>query len=267
MSYKDITGQRFGRLVAVKMYAEKYKRTKWLCKCDCGNEKLMPLDSLMTGRAKSCGCYRKEVTRDHFRKHGLGNERLYSIWLNMRTRCFNPKVKSYKDYGGRGITVCKEWDDFTNFYQWSLNNGYEDNLTIDRIDNDGNYEPSNCRWGTRVVQMNNTSQNVKIEINGELKTLADHARDNKLNYDTLHYRYECGLQGEELIKPSTRKHILIEINGVTKDLKNWSMHYEIPYSTLQHRYYTGVRGMDLFKPVNKVMSENAKKRHHKKEGA
>lgn len=255
----DLTGRRFGRLVAVKMYAKKYKRTKWLCKCDCGVEKLIPLGSLTSGRAKSCGCYRKEVTSAKRKKHLQKDERLYGIWLNLRNRCFNPNLKSYKDYGQRGITVCKEWDDFGNFSTWALNNGYREDLTIDRIDNDGNYEPSNCRWATRDIQANNKSDNVRIVIDGVERTIANHARYYKIPYDTFYYRYENGWNEKDLVKPVIKKK-LIEIDGEIKSLKAWSRHFGISYSTVQHRYKKGIRGKKLFFPVNEEMSRKAKAR-------
>src|SRR5690606_5539083 len=246
MAYKDISGQRFGRLVAVKMVAEKHQRTKWLCRCDCGVEKLIPLNSLTSGKGTSCGCYRKEVTGNKFRTHGRKNKRLYNIWLNMRQRCSNPNVESFKNYGERGIAVCSEWDDYESFYRWSLNNGYRDDLTIDRIDNSRGYTPSNCRWVDYEVQMNNTTKNVRVEIDGVERTLSEHAKDYGINYYTLYHRYETGLRGKKLVEPLKKQLIMIDIDGVSKPLKTWSKEFNLSYATVQYRYNKGLRGKELF---------------------
>ncbi len=259
MAYKDITHKRFGRLIALKRVDIPGNRTKWLCKCDCGNKKLLPLDSLTSGRGKSCGCIRKENTSKLRKKHGYSRKtRLYNTWLNMRNRCNNPKSKSYKYYGGRGISVCEEWEDFASFKSWAENNGYHSELTIDRIDVNGNYEPSNCKWSTKKEQANNTRKNVKTEIEGVIRTLAEHAEFYGVNYDALHYRYEVGKRDTDLLKTNKQK-LIIEMNGEKLNLKEWSKRMNINYGTLQHRYNSGLRGEDLFKPVNKVMSEKAKK--------
>lgn len=154
---KDITGQRFGRLFVVKMVDDRTKcgEIKYLCKCECGNEKIIVGTSLKNGSSKSCGCILSEETSRRSRTHGQSNTRLYRIWHGMLDRCNNHNRHEYKYYGGRGITVCPEWMKFEPFYEWSISHGYSDDLTIDRIDNDGNYEPNNCRWVTMQVQTRN----------------------------------------------------------------------------------------------------------------
>ena len=177
---KDLTGQRFGRLTVIEyagtLVTKNHSRTTmWKCKCDCGNIKDVRYSNLARGTTQSCGCIHKEKLGSMNRTHGLsGNKtRLYTIWKNMRGRCFNTNDKSYDRYGGRGISVCEEWDkSFEAFYKWSIENGYKEDiaesnrnrLSIDRINNDGNYEPSNCRWTNDFVQASNKRNSIPSDI-------------------------------------------------------------------------------------------------------
>ena len=154
------------------------KRIMYHCKCDCGTERDVISGSLSKGQSKSCGCLQREWAKngDGFRRHSMTGSRLHRIWKNMHTRCFNTNNYKYKNYGGRGITICEDWlgkDGFMNFYNWSIANGYDDSLTIDRIDVDGNYEPSNCRWATWDEQSKNKTTSRKITVNGITKTVAE----------------------------------------------------------------------------------------------
>ena len=164
--YQDLTGKRFGRLLVIEKsnYTNKYGRTFWRCKCDCGNEIIRPVGDLNTGRINSCGCLHSETSRKQGlinKKHGLSQTRIYSVWMHMINRCTNKNNKYYSRYGGRGITVYDEWmNDILSFVNWAENNGYTDELEIDRINNDGNYEPNNCRFVTRQQNMQNTSGKV-----------------------------------------------------------------------------------------------------------
>lgn len=186
--FKDLTGQRFGRLTVIKR-GENYitphsgkPRAQWLCKCDCGNEKLVLGESLTRNLIVSCGCFHKEKVSTQFTTHGQTNSRLYNIWCAMKRRCYNPNVKEFPLYGGRGITMCDEWkNDYTSFAQWALSHGYDENAprgqcTIDRIDTNGNYEPNNCRFITQQEQMNNVRYNHYLEYNNEVHTIAEWGR-------------------------------------------------------------------------------------------
>lgn len=168
MQLKDITGQRFGRLVVLER-EEDYispkgvKKVRWLCVCDCGNKALVVAEDLRRGHTYSCGCYQKEMTSNASIKHGKRNTKIYHVWQAMKDRCNNPKNKRFRDWGGRGIAIYDEWqDDFQAFYNYvsKLPHFGEAGYSIDRINNDGNYEPNNIRWATRMEQ-NRNRRNVK----------------------------------------------------------------------------------------------------------
>ena len=162
---RDLTGERFGRWTVIQR-AENSKAgmPRYIVRCDCGNEKIVSYSNLAQGRSRSCGCLKKEIYSSrtggasYNYKHGgkLHSERLYRIWKGMKQRCLNPNTRFYSAYGGRGITVCGEWlHDYPAFRDWAMNNGYSDDLTIDRINNDAGYSPDNCRWATWKQQNGN----------------------------------------------------------------------------------------------------------------
>lgn len=161
---EDCIGKKFNRLLVLKIAYKKNNSPYVLCRCDCGKEKVIKLYPITSNIIKSCGCYNRELAialGKNTYKHNMSKTRLYKIWSKMKERCYYKKdVRKYAYYGGRGITVCDEWkNDFVTFKEWALKNGYQDNLSIDRIDVNGNYEPSNCRWITMAEQQRNRRNN------------------------------------------------------------------------------------------------------------
>lgn len=189
----DLTGKKFGRLTVLRRVENHGERAFWRCKCDCGNEKDIAGSALRYGRSTSCGCLPKEIIIKRNTKHGYAHTRIHEIWKSMFQRCYNKNDNAYKNYGGRGIVICDEWRDFDVFKNWAFANGYGDDLSIDRIDVNGNYEPDNCRWADRYVQSNNTRRNVMVkigEVTHSLKVWCDILR---LEYSTVKSRHKKGM--------------------------------------------------------------------------
>lgn len=209
----NIVGLRTGKLIVTNNYERrknKYgSRIYWECECECGNKKFISYSHLVSGHTKSCGCLQKETVVKKKTKTGLCSTRIYKIWVGMNQRCFNPKNSAWEHYGGRGIRVCNEWshnhDGFKNFYDWSLNNGYEDNLTIERIDVDKDYSPENCKWETWGNQRLNTRNTVKINYLGENIPLIVACKNIGVNYSTARSRIKKGCSVEEVLSTSKLK--------------------------------------------------------------
>ena len=201
----DLTDLSFGRWQVIR-YAGYNRGAMWECRCECGTIATVRSDHLRYGKSTSCGCFRAEVTAKEtakkIAKHGMWNTRLYREWVGMKQRC-SPSCseQQYDRYYGRGIRVCEEWEnDFSAFKEWALNNGYSDELSIDRIDNDGNYEPSNCRWVGEKEQSNNRSTSKFLTYNGETMTVAQWAEKLNMNRSTLYQSLRRGKTLEEIIK-------------------------------------------------------------------
>lgn len=184
----DLTSQRFGRLKVIRADDTK-SCSAWVCECDCGEYTTVATSNLTSKHTQSCGCLRVDAVRKLSTKHGMKRTSLYNVWSLMRRRCSNTKDKHYADYGGRGITVCSEWDtSFQAFYNWAMSTGYTAGLSIDRIDNNGNYEPKNCRWATMKQQCNNRRSSRYYKYNGGLYTLSELSDMSGVSYDKLKQR-------------------------------------------------------------------------------
>jgi hypothetical protein len=177
----DISGQRFERLVAVEQVGSGRKEAYWRCKCDCGSETVTRGSKLRAGLTSSCGCVSAEKLSQANRKHGLHSHPIASIWYGIKARCLSPSNPAYKNYGGRGIQVCDRWLDLKNFID-DMYPAFQLGMTLDRINNDGNYEPSNCRWATRKQQARNRRSTLYVQSPAGPVPLAEWAEVNGLNY-------------------------------------------------------------------------------------
>lgn len=255
--FKDLTGQVFGKLTVIgisrKVQSGKRERYYWKCQCQCGNEKEVRTDCLTSGSIRSCGCLKSEqdaINLSAFHRHKLSNTHLWYVYYGLLSRCYNSKNKSYKNYGGRGIEVCEEWrNSFDSFAEWAKKTGYADGLQIDRIDNNGNYEPANCRWTTVRLQSRNRRSNIVVSYKGEEMTLIEASERSGLPYDALNARWHRGVRGEELfaelIDPGKKREVWY--NGEVVTLRELSELTGININTLKTRYRAGKRGNDLIK--------------------
>lgn len=179
---KDITGQKFNRWTVLNFVETRNHNAYWLARCECGTERILSTAYLTSGMSQSCGCLRTERAKE-FKKYGelerddKNHPVLYKRYHSIKQRCYNPSCHAYYNYGARGIKMCDEWnDDFIAFYNWSMNSGYRDDLTLDRIDNNGDYCPENCRWVDRRTQQNNLRRNVYLEYAGLKKMIPEWAK-------------------------------------------------------------------------------------------
>jgi hypothetical protein len=247
---KKYIGKKYGKLTIIDITFSSKSIPIAHCKCDCGKDHDANLYDVLFGSIKSCGCYRTEKTIERSTKHGDAKERLYGIYLGMKGRCYNPNYDSYKYYGGRGIKVCDEWlENYLNFKSWALDNGYTEKLTIDRIDVNSDYKPSNCRWATLEEQANNKTDNAYIEYNGKSQTLRQWCNELDLDYKLIVERFHqpCWKDKsieEKFFTPKRVAHTLT-YNNETHTLKEWSEIREIPYPTISQRHRRGYSVEDI----------------------
>ena len=186
--FVDITGNKYGEWLVLKYHGS----SNWLCKCSCGTIRELKTGTLKSGHSSSCGCKK--------RKHGYDGTKIYRLWSHMKERCYSEKHKSFNHYGGRGITVCDEWLEAKNFIDWAFKNGYEEGLTLDRIDVNGNYEPSNCRFITNKEQQRNKRNSRFLEIEGQVKTVSEWAEICGLDRHTILFRMNKGEKGANILR-------------------------------------------------------------------
>lgn len=196
----DMRGKKYNRLTAVEYVGSSPNNgALWRFECDCGNKNFITSGSAVRrGTTKSCGCLNQEKRKSR-KKHGMIGTPIYNCWIHMHQRCQNPDCEEYVNYGGRGISICSEWYDFQNFYEWAKSSGYSSDLTIDRIDNNGNYEPDNCRWTTMEVQENNKRNNHFIKYQGESMTISQCAKKAGVSRNALNYRLMKGMTADEAV--------------------------------------------------------------------
>lgn len=189
-------GQRFGRWTVLEEAGRKHGAVMWKCQCDCGTIKDVSSGHLRNGRSVSCGCYNREVITTHGKSH----TKLHRTWTSMKLRCTNPNAQEADRYINRGIKVCDEWlNSYETFEEWALANGYRDGLSLDRIDNDGNYEPSNCRWATAKEQCRNRSTNYILTVDGKSHCLSEWAEIVGIKASTIHTRKRRGWSDHDAV--------------------------------------------------------------------
>lgn len=254
----DLTGMVFGRLTVIERNYQKekelnkdYKKRYWTCKCECGNETVVPTGQLTTGKTRSCGCLRNDCLAHASTTHGLSwKSRLYSIWNGMKSRCYNSNQKSFANYGARGVRICDEWMDFSSFYNWAINNGWNEsdkNISIDRINVDGNYEPCNCRFVTNKQQANNKTTSHFLSFNGETHTIAEWSEIVGLDQSALYYRITHGWDVEKALTTGSGETRIKKLtyNGETKTAKEWSELLNIDESLIMIRSSSGWSDEDI----------------------
>lgn len=197
-------GERYGRLVIVRETKRTSIKRRFLCQCDCGSLIKVNLNSLRLGDIKSCGCLLKESGKRNW-IHGYWKHRLYGIWAGIKQRCLNPKCNTYKYYGARGITICQEWTTFNSFLKWALPSGYKNELTIERIDCNGNYKPGNCTWIPMEEQSGNTRRSHLLTWKGKTQNIAKWAKDTGLCFETIRRRIAYGWDIERALTESPHK--------------------------------------------------------------
>lgn len=211
----DLTGEQFGRWTVLQCAGRgKHGELQYKCRCECGTERIIRRSSLTSGNSKSCGCLSKDIAKKLNTSHGATHTRLYRIWAGIIQRCCNSRKRyEWEKYGGRGISVCDEWkNSFENFQKWALSNGYNEHLSIDRIDVNRGCFPENCRWATAKEQGNNTRSCRKITYKGKTKTMRGWEEEMGLSKGVIYWRLKHGWSEKEAIET---KHRLCMANGMT----------------------------------------------------
>lgn len=238
-AFIDLTKQKFNRLTVLERIKPNYP-TKWKCRCDCGNITFVTSGGLKTGNTQSCGCLNKELAAKRVSTHGMSKSSEYRSWSHMKGRCYNPTDTFYKNYGGRGITICEEWrKSFSAFYKYMGTKPHKTD-SIDRINNAGNYEPGNVRWADRKTQNNNKKTNHFITINGTTKSIAQWAKTKKVPQYLITNRLRRGWSPQDaVIKKNYNYSRPVTVNRVTKTAVQWSKITGIRSSVINKRLRRG----------------------------
>lgn len=258
----DVSGKRYGRLVAVSFQEFRGRTAYWLCQCDCGKEKSISIYSLKNGKTHSCGCLSSEMTSIRTRSHGRCKTPEYSVWAGMLARCTNTKTQSYKNYGGRNITVSEEWKQFDNFYNDMGERPFKD-AQIDRIDNDKGYSRENCRWATPKENARNTRRTKKVYYNGEERKLIDIIGEMELSKPTVLKRLYLGWPVEKAIEEPVSKWtkndtVIVFFRGKNRKLVELCKEFSISYNAVHKRIHN--RGWDTEKAILTPAREDSWKR-------
>jgi AraC-like DNA-binding protein len=245
--YLNISGKVFDRLTALYPIKTDTGVNKWVCRCICGNEHSVQTNKLITGQVKSCGClFKEKIKKGMGKTHGMGSTAEYGAWSKMKHRCYNKNTHNYNNYGGRGIIVCDRWlNSFENFLE-DMGTRPANKHSIDRIDVNGNYELSNCRWATPTEQANNTTKNVYINYKGERLTLSQWSKVLNISPSTISQRIKSKLPLHLILSPKNL--ITIEHNGSTMTIKEWSEELGIPIWLITQRMRIGMS-------VDKILSK------------
>lgn len=238
----DISGQAFGRLVAIRRDKSGRGDGFWLCRCECGEEVSIRTHALRIGNTKSCGCLQRELVRQvgyDNRRHGMSKTWLHNLWTDMRNRCQNANNHAFADYGGRGIRVYPAWNEsferFASDIKETIGNRPSAKHSLDRIDNNGNYEPGNVRWATKKQQSQNTRSCRHITFRGETKTLSEWSRITGVPSTTIGKRLDLGWPVEKAFKSGSQHEVQVEFMGRTQSIRQWADETGIKYSTLHAR--------------------------------
>jgi len=236
----SMVGNQYGKLKVVKEAGKNKRGYLFECLCECGNTAIYPGKDLRSGNNKSCGCIHK--------KHGQSHSVIYSAWANMKRRCNDPSNKSYANYGGRGISYDPYWEEFNNFYE-DMKETFEEHLSLDRIDVNGNYSKSNCRWTDKETQSNNTTTNRFITYKGETLTVAKMARKYGITEELFKTRFNSGWSVESAIETPLRFE-RITYKGVEKEVREYAKEYGMTYHQLKKRL---MRGWDIERALNQPL--------------
>lgn len=210
MNIEDFINKKYGRLLVISYDAKKGNNHYVNCRCECGNTKSIRLSRLKSGETQSCGCIRIENLEklrqiNNIEKHGKSKEKLYNVYRNIKYRCYNSNCHIYKNYGGKGVKVCDDWlNDFMSFYNWAHSNGYQEGLSIDRIDVNGDYEPSNCRWSDNTTQANNRSNTIYLTHNNKTQSLSTWAKELSIPYATVYSRFSKGEETSSILRKKNK---------------------------------------------------------------